>query len=234
MNLNVSDIINKLDVGESKSLTTNLDIFLLWKTLEYFKPESILEIGIYQGRTLALFSEAASEKCIIDGIDIDTSNIHDEFRQFYETKNINIIECNSKKLNLQKSKSYDFVHIDGDHSYDFVMSDFTNIKNNIKNSSIICFDDYNPYKGVQQAVNEIISTTKWDPFLIGDSHIWLHHESYDISDFTNNYLCKGKSQNFVKYQWQNINNVHALVASTPEILNKFNKIFIEAINYYNL
>jgi predicted O-methyltransferase YrrM len=47
-------------------------------------------------------------------------------------------------------KTFDFVYIDGGHSYETVKHDY----NMLKNSKIIIFDDYN-LSGVKKAVNEI-------------------------------------------------------------------------------
>ena len=55
------------------------------------------------------------------------------------------------KLTLTQSKTFDFVYIDGGHSYDTVMHDF----NMVCGSTALVFDDYQ-IKQVRQAVDEIV------------------------------------------------------------------------------
>jgi len=58
-----------------------------------------------------------------------------------------------KKLNISK---YDFIFLDGGHSYETVKMDLSLILKNTKKNALILCDDYNVlHYGVRQAVNEI-------------------------------------------------------------------------------
>lgn len=57
------------------------------------------------------------------------------------------------KDTLTTPKTFDFVYIDGGHSYDTVMHDYTMVRD----SNVIVFDDYQ-ISGVRQAIDEIKDT----------------------------------------------------------------------------
>jgi hypothetical protein len=72
------------------------------------------------------------------------------------------------QLATYKDKYFDFIYIDGDHSYDGAKKDLEIANLKIRDNGIIILDDYKmfdhhyymPY-GVVQAVNEFITTNNW-------------------------------------------------------------------------
>lgn len=70
----------------------------------------------------------------------------------------NFVEINqgdSKQVDLKQDK-FDFILLDGDHTYDGVKADFNQVYPHAKDGSIIMFDDYSEhFPGVQKFVSEI-------------------------------------------------------------------------------
>jgi SAM-dependent methyltransferase len=69
-----------------------------------------------------------------------------------------------EQLKLVKCDTFDFVYVDGGHSYDDVKGDIEQIKRVVKPGGVVMFDDYCTYDiiarqdfGVLQAVNEYIA-----------------------------------------------------------------------------
>ncbi len=75
-------------------------------------------------------------------------------KKYKKTFNFELIKGDTKESLVSPVKC-DFAFIDGGHTYDTVMHDFSMVKE----SKIILFDDYQ-IKGVKQAVDEIIETHK--------------------------------------------------------------------------
>lgn len=92
----------------------------------------------------------------------------------YERKRPNQILHNSNTVSyplyMNKVKPvFDYVFIDGDHSYDSVLADFENIYQYCGYGTIVAFHDYdnpdNNTKLVKKAVDEIVKRTESQPIL---------------------------------------------------------------------
>lgn len=138
------------------------------------KNKTMIEIGSFIGESTIIFAEHFKEVIAIDPFlpDYDsndpTSNFN--FDEVYEEylrrtspyKNIKTIRATSddaiKELN---GKTYDFVYIDGLHTYDGVKTDIINYQPLIKSGGVIGGHDYTdqlPHLiGVFEAVNEMFN-----------------------------------------------------------------------------
>ena len=76
-------------------------------------------------------------------------------KKFENNKNITIMKTDSLNASQKFSDNYfDFVYIDGNHDYDFVLQDLKLWFPKVKNKGILFGDDYNRPYGVSKAVAE--------------------------------------------------------------------------------
>jgi len=238
MKLHESQIIQNLDLFRKISIENSeevilmrqkVDMFLLWKTLEYFQPKNILEIGVYRGQTLGLICEALTDANIL-GIDIDMSKVNEVIVDL-GINNFSTEEINSTQFNFKNI--YDFVHIDGGHSYEFVSADVINTMPHLNKNSILCLDDY-PDAGVDQAIKEyLIGQNDWIPFMQGDRNTYFHHISHQADYFLDEFIQK-ESKNFIWFENIDYYGHTVLRAKLPHIFVENDKMFIEALKFYQL
>lgn len=130
-------IINKCYIQQVKEEFTLLAYFL-----NAFKPHNILEIGC-KGGTFYLFNKFSTGKKI--GLDID--NQYEMNMHFYSYgEDFTFINANSQlEETFDKVKnictSFDFIFIDGDHSYEGVKKDFELYKKLLSPRGYIGFHD---------------------------------------------------------------------------------------------
>jgi|11BtaG_2_1085332.scaffolds.fasta_scaffold02284_5 cephalosporin hydroxylase len=105
---------------------------------------TIVEIGIWQGKSTAWMAEAIkdSKKDInFYAIDHDVSNLNEHITPVKDY--VNILNLDSVKASKQfEDKSLDFVFIDGDHRYSGVMKDIYAWDKKIKDGGCIAGHDY--------------------------------------------------------------------------------------------
>lgn len=133
----------------------------------------MLEIGAYSGESTIIFSEQFKNVTTIDPYidDYDEKDLiclHAPLQMVYEkfiekTKNINNIELIRKKsddaFDDLKDKKFDFIYIDGVHTYDQVKIDIMNYIQLVKPGGFIGGHDYcTEFIGVMNAVNEKFPT----------------------------------------------------------------------------
>ena len=141
--------------------------------IDYYKPKTICEIGTHNGRSAVQFCKAALKNNYdviytgYDLFDLASEETHKEEHNgkgsgdMSRAKKYLDVICNHYpkfKYTLHRGftqdtltdAEYDFVYVDGGHSYESVMFDYSKIKN----SKLIFFDDYQ-IKGVREAVQEI-------------------------------------------------------------------------------
>jgi predicted O-methyltransferase YrrM len=135
--------------------------------------KTMIEIGSFVGESTVLFAQSFKEVIAIDpfleGYDPkDPTSYLFEFKNVYETylertgqhQNIKTIVCTSNDaLDQLKGLKFDFVYIDGLHTYDGVKTDITNYLPLVKEGGVIGGHDYTksiPHLvGVYKAVNEM-------------------------------------------------------------------------------
>lgn len=157
---------------------------------------SLLEIGVYQGKSAILigqFSNSVSdfEVCDIFQLESDTEN-KNEISSSYRNLNREIFEKNCrenldrmpiihecKSLELGKNlkgDSYRFVHIDGSHLYEHVMNDIQlALDVLVPEDGIIVMDDFRSQHtlGVSLAIWEKIISGGFAPFLVTPAKMYL-------------------------------------------------------------
>jgi hypothetical protein len=150
-----------------------------------------VEIGVHYGHSLSSMAHTFSNKHLI-GIDLFDQawfkkhgsiidNVYDLVKRNTtkfnnnNNNNISLIKgySNSNKTidqlkNLLDGKEIDLLYIDGDHSYESVISDFELYFPLVKKGGLIVFDDYLPvYNDPYKAVNNLCDKYKLNLNIIG-------------------------------------------------------------------
>jgi predicted O-methyltransferase YrrM len=156
--------------------------------INFIKPNSptdmmsMIEIGSYAGESTIIFAQHFNQVLSIDPFlndyDMnDTTCHHMELDKVYEIFKTNTIEHKNISHIREKSDDayvnlpdnfYDFVYIDGLHTYEQVKKDILNYLPKIKKGGFIGGHDYHPnWQGVVDAINELLvvervfSDTSW-------------------------------------------------------------------------
>jgi len=148
------------------------------KIFDVYLPQTICEIGTHNGQSAFQFVDYLWTRVpklhytgydLFEGADADITKAEhngkgpgrygdafrglDKRRKKYGGKfNFELIKGNTNET-LTTPRKFDFVYIDGGHSYETVMHDYAMLKE----STVIVFDDYQ-IKGVKEAVDEIMSS----------------------------------------------------------------------------
>ena len=156
-------------------IAPNKQAEFLYRLINKFKPNNIIELGTSIGLTTLYLSKAAQKSTIytIEGC----PNIFEFSKQLFKDqaiKNVNGINGNFNeefpKL-ISKIPSLDFLYIDGNHSYEPTMNYFKMALSKKNSSSIFVFDDIYWSEGMKKAWEEICAhpevTLSLDLFYFG-------------------------------------------------------------------
>jgi hypothetical protein len=150
-------------------------------TQEFPNNTVMAEIGSYAGESTELFFKSGRVIQLYasdpwqEGYDDTVSAPNTDFMLVENAFDIRMKNKNVIKLKMTMKEAFnllpelDVVYIDGNHAYEYVLSDIQLSLKKIKNGGIICGHDYNKTDaGVMQAVNEIFgkpnkvfSDTSW-------------------------------------------------------------------------
>lgn len=152
------------------------------------KDKSMIEIGSFAGESTVIFASAFKSVTAIDpfleGYDkADPTSYSFDFQNVYQTylgrtgdhKNIQtIVSTSSDALSQLEGLKFDFIYIDGLHTYDGVKEDIKNYLPLVKEGGYIGGHDYGDEKhqhliGVTKAVNEMIG----EPDKVFADHSWI-------------------------------------------------------------
>lgn len=135
--------------------------------------KTMIEIGSFVGESTVLFAQSFKEVIAIDPFlegydDLDPTSYLFEFKNVYQTyldrtgdyKNIKtIVSTSNDAVSKLEGSKYDFVYIDGLHTYEGVKTDITNYLPLVKEGGVIGGHDYTNQiehlVGVYEAVNEM-------------------------------------------------------------------------------
>ena len=120
------------------------EILTLGYWIKGFAPENILEIGS-KGSTFFLFSRFSTGKKVAVDIDDRRRNLH----HFMFGEDYVFFVGNSQTEEMRNKvkdfcPQYDFIFIDGDHSYDGVKRDFELYKDLVSPRGFVVFHDIDP------------------------------------------------------------------------------------------
>jgi len=224
--------INDVSVTTTGLMRSMLDMFLLWQVVQYFKPRSFLEIGFAAGQTMGIMYEASQETGRYVSIDCN----YDQrciFDQVFTDHSVMFNEVDSRHIEFDPSQQFDFVHIDGDHSYEMVCNDLNKVRPLLHEQTILYMDDYlDP--GVDLAIkHEILAKSDWRPFLYGDQSVFFHHMGQPKDRFVDHDL-QTKSRNFVYYLNEELYDTLVLRARMPNVFVDHPQIFLDTLRAYDL
>lgn len=167
-------------------VTRPMETQILSALVHYFSPQSVFEIGTYNGFTTYHFAINSPPNCVVHTLDLPPSfNASEKKGYSYDdlmvvelsleyTKNRiyqNYPEKNKVRELFGDSSQYDFspykgkidlVFIDGNHSYDFVKSDTENALEMLTERGVIIWHDYDYiiHKDVFRYLNKLSKTHK--------------------------------------------------------------------------
>jgi predicted O-methyltransferase YrrM len=162
--------VDKLYVMRDENYTKGLlDLIEYLKTFGDTRKMRMVEIGSYAGESTVIFANHFKEVIAIDPYlnDYDLNDItcfHRDLTKVYDTfltntkllENIKLIKKTSDDaINDLKNETFDFVYIDGIHTYEQVNKDIDNYKPLIKKGGFIGGHDYHPvWDGVVKSIHE--------------------------------------------------------------------------------
>lgn len=132
------------------------------------KPQKVLEIGVYRGSTISLFSLLSQQFQIeteVHGISPFTSagdtvskylkniNYYDDVKKNFDYFNLAYpflhkgFSTDEEMVNLIKSNTWDLIFIDGNHDYEVAKADFDVCSMSIRKGGLIVLDDSSLYTG---------------------------------------------------------------------------------------
>ncbi len=131
---------------------------LLFRLTEYFKPESILELGTSLGLSSIYLSKAApnAEIISIEGCP-NTYTFAKDLIEQHETRNTKITNSSfdtAFETSLH-GKMFDLVYIDGNHTYEATLKYFNELLKITNENSVLIFDDIYWSEGMTKAWEEI-------------------------------------------------------------------------------
>jgi predicted O-methyltransferase YrrM len=218
--------------NSSGLMRERIDMFLLWKTIEYFQPKNLLEIGFFAGQTAGIITESAGPDATLTSVDIDFSR-RIIFEKIFLNHNINFIKTDSLQLELDSNKKYDFISIDGNHDYSYVLNDFNKCFPHMHKNTILYMDDY-CFPGVEQVIcEELLGKNDFVPFMMGDQAMFFHHISHSADEFLDEWI-QDKSKNFIYFENVEIFGVQVLRSRLPNIFVEHPTLFTQALEFYKL
>jgi len=160
-----------------------LDSILIHLICGALQPANILEIGFKKGYSLGLILESLEGPAHLTTVDIEHGSALKEFVDLYKeelvTRDLKFITKDSRYL-LDVKEPYNFIHVDGNHAYEFVKSDIEYALRNISIDGIIAIDD-SQQPEVQRAIEETILASEYKVFLKGFSQTFWTHQAHNPS-----------------------------------------------------
>jgi len=147
----ISTIAKRAGISNKRGL-------LLFKIIQYFNTEKILEIGTSLGIATACFSAANPNAKIttLEGCP-EIAKIAEKQFETFGFKNIHLEVGNfNKTLNIAiQNNQYNLIYFDGNHKKESTINYFKQCLPTINNETVFIFDDIHWSKGMEEAWNYI-------------------------------------------------------------------------------
>ncbi len=136
----------------------------IFKVVNYFSPDNVIELGTSLGITTSYiaFAKKTSNIYTVEG----SSEIHKIAQKVFKSLKLNNITAindnfdNALPKLLEGNISPDLVYIDGNHTYDATMRYFNILLKYVNEKSILIFDDIYWSKDMNKAWNKIKNNNK--------------------------------------------------------------------------
>jgi predicted O-methyltransferase YrrM len=243
MKLHQSTVMNNIDKfpgatqidGVNRRPRDNTDMLQLWQVCKYFQPSSILEIGFSAGQTFGLFLDATADNTKYVAVDFDfkrnQSIFDDIFKDHPKKNNIQFINVDSR--NLELTEKFDFIHIDANHDYEFVLNDLKKCLPLMHEKTILSMDDTLD-EGVERVIKEyLLGQHEFIPFLAGNKQILFRHKENIVTTFVNNDL-RTNIDEFVVFDNWNYNGFTITKMHIPNFIENNQSIFFQALKTYDI
>lgn len=215
-------------VSGQSSMRSTIDALFFWKLFNQYNFSNILEFGVYQGLTSGLMIESTNNLVSYTGIDpylkLDTF-----YSIWPKQDNINFYSMSSQSF--ISNQTYDFILVDGDHSYKTALADLLLAEQILTANGVLAIDDYNLSSDMKQAVSEFKKTSKLVPFLQVEQTEFWHSPACDRADFLDS-LLNDPINNFVFMY--NINDNSILKAKTTKVFTEELNFFNQVLEFYNV
>lgn len=214
-------------VGNS-SMRSTVDALIYWELFKEYNFANILEIGVYQGMTAGLMLETSKQIESYIGIDIKLQL--DLFNNIWADHLVNTKFYEQSSQTFEYTNTYDFILVDGDHSYDGTLTDLIKTSTLLSRNGVLAIDDYS-MPGVAVAISEFKKHTELVPFLQAEQTEFWHHPGIDRSKFLDGLLIN-KINNFVFLY--NIENNQILKAKTLTVFTDQIDFTNQILEFYNI
>ncbi|MEP7196496.1 MAG: class I SAM-dependent methyltransferase [Saprospiraceae bacterium] len=147
-----------LSAFAAKALHSPAFLNTLYKLVRLYQPSKILELGSCMGISTLCLGLAARESEIIS-VEGNTqfSKIAEQVLKNHVLTNVKILnETFDSALNELKNKEFDFVFLDGDHSYEASISIVNKLIPLLSKNAILVMDDIHWSTGMYKAWKELI------------------------------------------------------------------------------
>lgn len=173
--MKLEDIYHIVEESGSESAFNKGEAQAIWDILSEFsglerKDVNVVEIGIQFGRSTTTIAEFVKrmEGWTFTAMDSWQEDVSKEAKEHVLKQlvkynwTLNIWSCTSNDGLQHYRKKIDLIHIDGDHTYEGVMSDCKNWLPKVRIGGYVAFDDYghDSLPGVYKAVSEYMNNNK--------------------------------------------------------------------------
>jgi len=130
----------------------------------------VAEVGVQTGEfSRSILNICSPSKIHLIDIDLSSHSIHEKFGKEINEEIVQLHEEDSSSaIKKFPDRYFDFIYIDGDHSYDGIKKDIMAGKSKVKEDGFLIFNDYTYWSpvecmeyGVIQAVNELCLEDDW-------------------------------------------------------------------------
>ena len=167
-------------IYELPSLMSSSDLESVYELVSYLPENSnILEIGCFLGSVTCTIKEACN-KSNLYCVDIWSNEVHNSYLQGYDRKTIhkditsdstewqkntnhleNVYMYKNNSMYVEFDTKFDFIFLDGGHSYQTVMNDLTILYGSMKDKKkVILCDDYGKESYIPEVEKAINDFTK--------------------------------------------------------------------------
>jgi cephalosporin hydroxylase len=195
-----SDSVNKINdiIRKMENKTMHNHYHIIYDICSSIENHDItyVEIGSYAGGSASLMSSHPNVKKVIS---IDIGHPVDKNVCIRNVQKFKHQECfyeyiqgdSASPITVGKLRSLineaDILFIDGNHTYNYVISDFNNYKDFVKKGGYIIFDDYMDFEyspEVHPAVNDIVKNLSPNEYEIIGSLVYEQIKETNIPNFT--------------------------------------------------